>query len=292
MQDYNWNDLKFVLALQRAGTLAAAARILKVNETTVARRLSALERSFQMCLFIRNAAGRYEATEVGLAVIAKAESVERENASLAEAVGRFNNRLFGTVRITSVAMIINRVLVPRLAAFRLANPGLTVELVADERNLSLSKREADLALRLARPETGGAQTKARKIGELAFAVYCPASISVQDWNRLEWIGYDDAHSHLPQARWLAAASAEGGPDFPCLRVSDAQTAHEAVAAGLGRTILPKIVAESDFRVKRAGSDTNLPVRDVWLLSHADQAVRRSVTAAKEWLTAIDWRADC
>ena len=141
--------------------------------------------------------------------------IERESASIDETVGRFENRLFGVVRITSVPMIVNRILVPRLTAFRAARiPGVTVELVPDPRNLSLSKREADLALRLARPDTGGLRTKAQKIGRLVFAVYRPAMVSNDDLNDLEWIGYDDAYSHLPQARWLAAASRGSEPSFP------------------------------------------------------------------------------
>ncbi len=288
MQDHDWNDLKFLLALQRTGTLAAAARVLGVNETTVARRLRALQRSLKVVLFVRGRAGRYEATEAGLAAIARAERVENENISLSEMAGSFNARLFGTVRITSVAMIINRVLVPRLAALRAAHPALTVELVADARNLSLGKREADLALRLARPQAGGSHTKARKIGELVFAAYCPAAIPEENCGSLDWIGYDDTHAHLPQAQWLAAAGAGTGSDFPCLRVADAETAHEAVAAGLGRTILPRIVADTDCRLRRASTNTVLPTREVWLLSYDDQGVRRSVDVAKTWLTAIDW----
>ncbi len=288
MQDYDWNALKYVLALHRTGTLTGVARILGVNETTVARRLRALEGDLDARLFVRNRAARYEATEVGLAVVEKAERVERENASIGEMVGGFNNRLFGVVRITSVPMIVNRVLVPHLAVFHAANPGVTIELVPDSRNLSLTKREADLALRLARPETGGMRTRARKIGELAFAVYCPAATADEGLNSLEWIGYDDANSHLPQARWLAGVSAQTGSDFPCLRVSDAETAREAVAAGLGRTILPTVVAEADRRLRRVKSDMDLPVRNVWLLSHDDYGARNSVAAAKEWLNAIDW----
>src|SRR5262245_16964047 len=117
MQEHDWNDLRYALSLHRAGSLASAGRLLGVDETTVARRLKALEQSLRARLFVKNGSGRYEATEIGLAVIDKAETIERENALIGETVGRFNNRLFGTVRITSVPMIVNRVLVPRLSAF-------------------------------------------------------------------------------------------------------------------------------------------------------------------------------
>lgn len=289
MQDYDWNDLRYVLALHLAGTLAGAGRVIGVNETTVARRLKILEGIFQASLFLRNNTSRYEATEVGLAVIERAEIIERENASISEMIGKLKSKLFGVVRITSVPIIANRILVPRLRGFREANPNLTIELVPDARNLSLSKREADIALRFARPETGGLRTKARKLGALAFAVYGPASISNEGVNNLDWIEYDEAHADLPQAQWLASA-AGGRSTFPCLRVCDVETALEAVAAGLGKTILPRLIADVDRRLRRVQSAEfkSLPIRDVWLLAHSDQEKHRSIIAAKEWLASIDW----
>lgn len=302
MQDHDWNDLKYALSLYRAGSLAGAGRLLGVDETTVSRRLKALEGKLQAGLFIRNRSGICEATDIGLAVIERAERIECENALIGEIVGRYSGQLFGVVRITSVPMIVDRVLVPRLDEFRAANPGITVELASESRNLSLTRREADLALRLARPSTGGLHTKARRIGNLAFAVYYPASVSDERLADLEWIGYDEAHQHLPQARWLATADRGADrskrADFPCLRVSDAETAREAVASGLGRTILPRIVADADPRLRRMDPwlcrteiGVDLPVREVWLLSHQAQNDQKAVSAAKEWLSAIIWSAD-
>ncbi len=290
MQDHSWDDLRFVLAVFRAGTLAGAGRIAGANETTGARRLKSLERRLQVELFRRTGAGRFEATEVGQEVIRHAERIEHENAAIGETAGRLRQRLVGSVRITSVPIIAHRILLPHLPWFRQANPGLTVELVPDARNLSLSKREADLAIRFARPETGGLTVKARRLGVLAFGVYGPAAASAREAEALEWIGYDDAHLHLPQARWLAAAAAAGGDSgFPALRVSDAETALEAVASGLGRTVLPVLVGEADRRLRRVPGDfADLPVRDVWLLSHKDQDGRASVDAAKAWISGIGW----
>jgi len=290
MQDHDWNDLRYALALHRAGTLAGASRLVGVNETTVARRLKCLTRILQTDLFVRNNAGRYEVTELGRDVIERAEVIECENASISETISKLKSRLVGVVRITSVPIIANRILVPRLHHFRESNPGLTIELVPDARNLNLSKREADLAVRFARPETGGLRIKARKLGALTFGAYGPVSASDEDVQNLEWIGYDEAHADLPQARWLAAASAGDDTAFPCLRVSDAETAIEATAAGLGKTILPGMVADADSRLRRLQSiqSQNLPIRDVWLLFHSDQEKHRSIIAAKAWLDSFEW----
>ena len=290
MQDHDWNDLRYALALHRAGTLAGASRLVGVNETTVARRLKSLELIFQTNLFFRNHTGKYGATEVGRELIERAEIVERENASISETIGRLKSQPVGVVRITSVPIIANRILVPRLGRFRAANPSVTIELVPDARNLSLTKREADLAVRFARPDSGGLRIKSRKLGALTFAIYGPASASDKNIKGLEWIGYDDAHANLPQARWLAAANAGDDMAFPCLRVCDVETALEATAAGVGKTILPRLVADADNRLRRVQCvrSEDLPIRDVWLLFHSDQEKHRSIIAAKEWITDIEW----
>lgn len=292
MQEHDWNDLKYVLALYRVGTLAGAGRILCVSETTVARRVRSVEQNLRTPLFLRNKSGTYKPTDVGSAVILLAEKMERSGDQISQTVGKFSNRLYGTVRITAVPMIINRILVPNVAEFRTANPDLTLELIPEQRNLSLSQREADLALRFARPETGGIQIKARKIGDLAFAVYRSALGTSGAPHNPQWIGYDDAHSHLPQARWMQARPEVSKTDFPCLRVSDAETAIEAVVAGLGWSVLPVIIANRDHRLQRVEYDTStkLPVREVWMLSHVDQAGQNAIQAAKDWLTNIGWHS--
>ena len=203
--------------------------------------------------------------------------------------GQLRDRLVGCVRITSVPMIAHRILLLHLASFRADNPGVTLELAQDARNLSLSKREADLAVHFARPESGGLFVKARQLGAWAFDVYAPASVSAREAETLEWIDYDDAHHHLPQARWLAAVMTRETTAFPCLRVSDAETALEAVAAGLGKSVLTNLVGKADQCLRRIqGGFEDLPVRDVWLLSHSDQQGRASTDAAKLWIAGIEW----
>ena len=105
-------------------------------------------------------------------------------------------------------------------------------------------------MRFARPETGGLRIKARKLGALAFDAYGPASATDEDIENLGWIGYDDAHAALPQARWLGVAGAGDDKTCPCLRVCDAETALEAAAVGVGKTLLPRLAADGDHRLRR------------------------------------------
>lgn len=282
MQSFDWNDLKPFLALCRTGTLAAAARQIGASETTVSRRIKALERGLDAPVVQRDATGRYGPTPLGEQLLQHAHRVEAEALAIQNAAGQARDRVAGTVRISAVAQICNRVLVPHLPQLIADHPGITVELTPEPRNIDLSKREADLALRLARPAKGGMQTQARRIGILAHAVYRPMGPDTP----LPWIGYTDDLSALPQARWLANAPGEPA----ALRVTDIETACAAVAHGLGRTLLPVIVGDNDPRLQRVIKPPHaaLPTREVWLLSHRDQQGFGAIEAVKDWLTALPW----
>ena len=290
MQGHDWDDLRFLLALHRSGRLSVAGRTIGVSETTVARRLRRLERALGVELFLRNDQGRYDATDVARGIIRHAEAIERENIALRERLGQLSNGLTGVVRISSVPVIVNRILVPNLGKLRRLHPDLTVELVSEARNVDLTKREADLAVRFSRPAHGGLATKARKLGELEFAVFYAADVPRGDEESLAWIGYDEANSALPQARWVKAlVSRESASTVP-LQVSDVDTALEAVACGVGRSVLPRSIGLADRRLRPAagGRAGKRLARDVWLLFHADQAARLSVVAAKTWLADLSW----
>lgn len=270
MQD-SWDDWRVVLAIYRAGRFPSAAKSLGINETTVARRLRALEARLGHALFVRGASGQLVPTESGRNVLNHAETMETAHVAISRESG---SSALGPVRISSVPVIVNRVLVPNLALA----PGISAELVPEARNLSLTRREADLALRLARPTEGGWKTMAQKLGTLSFGVYGAANSKE---NR--WIKYEDASAHLPQARWLDRQT----PESP-LRVCDLETALEAAAHGIGQTLLPDIVAGNDNRLVRL-ADSNVS-RPVWLLSHADDASRPVVAAAKAWLGSLPWES--
>ncbi|WP_299812668.1 LysR family transcriptional regulator [uncultured Roseibium sp.] len=293
MQSHDWNDLKYLLALHRSGKLREAGLATGVSETTIARRLRRIEDALGVILFVRSAAGLYEPTDAGIELIAHAETVEREHIAIQEKLGGISGTVSGVVRISSVPIIVNRVLVHALASLTDRHPQLAVELVPSAGNLDLSRREADLAVRFARPAQGGLRIRAQKLAELAFGVYGPPPAEAEHPETLPWIGYDEAHSGLPQARWIEAELNRQGAPRASLRVTDAETALEAAAAGLGRTILPRLVADRDKRLSRlpAGDGTSLPVRDVWLLSHVDQSARVSVAVVKDWLAGIAWGSD-
>jgi DNA-binding transcriptional LysR family regulator len=158
-----WDDLRFVLAVARAGTLAGAARRLGVNQTTVARRLSAAEASLGTKLYQR-ADGALQPTKAGMAAIDRAARIEQDIETLARDASPVDGGPAGLVRVTAVPLLVNHLLVPEVRSLAAKSPRLRVELIAEARNLSLTRREADVALRLARPEAGGSHLTRRASG--------------------------------------------------------------------------------------------------------------------------------
>ena len=275
----DWNDLRYVLAIARAGTLAAAARRLGVNQTTVARRLSAAEAALGARLFER-IDGALHPTSSGQAAIARAADVEQEVLGLERGIGRSDAEVAGTVRVTAVPVLVNRLLIPALPALGAKHPRLRIELVAEARNVSLTRREADIALRLGRPESGRA-VLARRIGHLDYAAYGPRRRAPE---RLPWITYEEGLSHLPQARWMAAniAAAEIAP----ILVSDAETIVHAIHAGLGKSLLPCFVADQDPRLRRLSGSQAVLTRELWLLTHRDLRHYARIAAVIDWLGKV------
>jgi molybdate transport repressor ModE-like protein len=148
----DWNELRLVLAVQRAGSLTAAAVALGIDHSTAFRRLKALEERLGVRLFERLPGGAYEATEAGSRMAAGAERMEDEALALDRDISGRDHRLYGRLRVTSSETIAYSRLTTLIAAFRWAHPGIVVELTVDNRVFSLSRREADIALRPIRPK--------------------------------------------------------------------------------------------------------------------------------------------
>jgi DNA-binding transcriptional LysR family regulator len=213
--------------------------------------------------------------------------MEQHLRSIDARLGDQHDTCAGTVRITSVPIVINRLLAPSASILSTRHPGMLVELVPDSRDFNLTRREADLAIRLARPATGGMSVKTRRIGTFEYAPYVAARQTRGKARRLPWITYEDAMAHLPQARWIASITKNDSRSLVGLRVHDAETALEAAAAGVGKTLLPTLVAGRDARLRPLKLDgvPPYPSREVWLLAHSDQIELERITAAIAWIEA-------
>ena len=287
MRDSNWNDLRVLLAVERDQRLAAAARRLGIDDTTVSRRLAALQDAAGQRLYQRLPDGRLDLTEAGQSLAALAERLERDLGAFELSAGTESGTgAAGVVRLTSVPFLVNRVLAPAAEGLFARYPKLQLELIAEARDLSLTRREADMALRLARPKLGGLRVKARRVGRLAYAAFGPKGRGPRQAEKLPWITYEEASAHLPQARWMAAAirKAPSGHAAP-LRVNDVEAAHEAVAAGLGRSMLPRLSADRDPRLVPL-AEAEMPAeasRELWLLVHGELQDLPRLKAVAQWI---------
>jgi len=285
----NWNDLRYVMAVARAGSLSKAARTLRVNETTVSRRLSAIEQALGAHLFDRIPGGKLPLTKAGEAVVRHAEQVERHILDLCEEVAGDDVEISGVVRVTAVPILANRILGPLSHRLLGRYPNLRLEIIADFRDISLTKREADIALRFSAPgKDAGNAILGRKIGQLCFDVFASAQITDEEAAKLPWISYVSAMDHLPQAQWLRDDTLRRAEPVAGLSFNDAEGLLHAVATGLGKSLLPRIVGDTDSRLRRVegGSSEHDRSRELWILSHPDQRSLARINAVIEWLESI------
>lgn len=287
MPDLDWNGLRHVLALARTGSYAAAARRLGLDATTVARRIRAIETGLDARLFERGPDGAQRPTQAGEIAVARAEAIEAEIGGLTAAVRGTDTAAAGTVRVTAVPILINHLLLPAAAGLMARHPGLELELIADVRDLSLTRREADIAVRLARPgEEVGDRVIARRIGTLDYAVYAAA-----DAVDPPWLTYEGGMMHLPQARWMAKAAerwaAEKGGGVAAVTVNDGESLLHGVAAGLGRALLPCLIADAMPGLRRLDwGGEPMPGREIWVLTLPDLRHLARVAAALAWIEGV------
>jgi DNA-binding transcriptional LysR family regulator len=269
----DWNDLKLVLAVARAGGLIGAAAALGIDHSTVFRRLRAIEARVGQPLFERLASGAYEQTALAERMAAAAELMEAEMLALARDVAGRDPRLAGTLRITSSETLAYGMLTPHLAAFRRAHPGIVLELVVDNRVLNLTRREADVALRPLRPREG--DLWGRKIADLAWTAYGAkhyvaahgALASPQDLKRHPLIGWEEFSANINAAEWLDAIAPAAAFVY---RTSSLVNQLSAAKAGIGLAILPCYLGDAEPGLARALS---APVpelaRELWMVTHND-----------------------
>jgi DNA-binding transcriptional LysR family regulator len=285
MQSPRWDDLRYVLAVSRGGTLAAAARLLGVDDTTVARRLAALHEATGTRLYQRGKDGSLRLTAAGERAALHAERMEREVGLWGADFAGTNNAVSGTVRVTSVPIIVNHLLVPLAPDLLKRHPQLRLELIAEPRDMSLTRREADIALCLARPKTGGTKVMARRVAALDYDVYAAASCPPREATKLPWISYDETMGHLPQARWIAAAAHRNGERVAGAGVNDAEALLQAVIVGMGRSLLPCLIADRDGRLRRLGRAPVL-TRELWLLTNSELRSLGRIEAVAKWLEQL------
>lgn len=271
MERFDWDDLRFFLAVARSGRLTAAARRLAADHATVSRRISSLEASLKAKLFERRPQG-YALTAHGERLLAKAESMETEALAIQSDIGGADLALAGTVRIGAPDGFGTTFLAPRLASLATDYPGLELQLIAMPRLLSLSKREADVAITLAPPKEG--KVVARKLADYRLGLYAspdylaamPQVTKPEDLFAHRIVGYIDDLIFTPELDYLDEVAKGLRAQ---VQSSSVIAQMNAVTAGAGIGVIHHFMARDESRLVPVLPETVSITRSFWLLVHAD-----------------------
>ena len=247
----DWNDLRYFLAVADHGSTLAAGRALRVSQTTVARRVAALESALGARLFDRHQDG-YRLSECGRQIIAQAERVEVEAETLGRLIAQRKRDLSGTLRVTTPEIFANFWLTPWLAAFMDLYPEIQVEVVATDQRLDLMRGEADIAVRAgAMPTDAGLVV--RRLADYQWTMCCSKLYAEkygvpstgEELNDHFVIGSDGPLSKLAPHAWLAQTAPRAKRRSTCSSVANMIA---AVKAGHGIGFLPNtvLVVETDL----------------------------------------------
>ncbi|HEX3597561.1 MAG TPA: LysR family transcriptional regulator [Polyangiaceae bacterium] len=285
----DWDDLRHFLAVHRSGTLARAGAELGINATTVGRRLTALEERVQARLFDRTPDG-YVLTTTGRDLLPRAERIEEETLAIERDVLGADSRLAGTVRVTATEMLATRFIMPHLPAFHARCPDVTLGLECTTHSVSLARREADIALRLARPREEN--VVARPLTNIPLALY--ASHGYVEHRGVpkapdttltghEVLLFADSRAFTFENDWFSQRLGEARI---ALRSDSVSSIYSATLAGLGIALLPVAVAERDPALRRIRTSTAPEPRVIWQAVYADVHKSARVRAVLDFLGEI------
>lgn len=267
----DWDNLRYFLAVARAGRLTTAALRLRQDHTTVSRRIAALERSLGARLFERSPQG-YRLTELGQRLMPQAELMERTAMTAHQQTRGDDLVVAGSVRIGAPDGFGSYFLARRIGSLCRQHPALQIELLAMPRVFSLSKREADIAISLARPTEG--RLYARKLTDYRLGLYSTAAYlsgkptieTPRDLQDHALIGYMDDFIFTPELDYLPLIASGASPR---LRSSNLVAQLAATLSGYGICVLPSFMADHEPNLVPVLGDTVSLIRTFWLVTHAD-----------------------
>ena len=261
-------DLEVSLALARAGTLATAGERLGVDASTVFRALQRIERGLGRPLFERTRAG-YVPNELALALTAHAESVEAALEAARAAVESEPAQISGTVRITTTDTVLHGLVAPVLAALRTEHPLLGFELHTGNELASLTRRDADIAVRATkRPPT---HLVGKQLGPIRVALYAHRRGAVRKMAQVQagdcdWIAPDEGLPDHPSVVWRKRHFPKAAPRY---RVSSVLSVLELISLGLGVGVVPLFLAEGRRDLQRLTEPLDECETELWLLTHPE-----------------------
>jgi DNA-binding transcriptional LysR family regulator len=275
MQDFNWSLVQSFLAVAEGGSFTAAARRLGISQPTVGRQIAELERQIGAPLFQRENRG-HRLTDAGAELLGHAQAMKDSAAQMSLAAAGQSQVLSGTVRITASVVVSHYLLPAILANIRRAEPDIELELNPSDATENLLFREADIAVRMYRPEQLDVIT--RKVGAQKFGLYASRDFIaangqpeiIEEFVRFDVIGYDRSDLMIQGMRAMGIKADRSHFAIRC----DNQTVYvEMVRAGCGIGVVAENVAASYGGLVRVLPDVAIPDLPIWLTAH--EALRSS-----------------
>ncbi|MCG8504116.1 MAG: LysR family transcriptional regulator [Sphingomonadales bacterium] len=279
----HWDDVRYFLAIAESGSMSKAAKGLRVNQTTVFRRLNAYEEALGVRLFDRLRSG-YVLTEEGAQIFEAARDVADKMAALERVTAAADERLSGVVRVSVHEGFVTRLLVPHLHEFTEANPEIQVELLVSRELANLSRREADVAIRVT---NAPAETlSGRRLLNVVVAKY--ASRDYLETHTLEgkdatarWIGWID---DIENPSYIARSRYRHLPVHH--RINNYESWLAMAKAGFGIVELPCFMADQEPELVRLPPEPEAASRDLWVLSHQDVAATPRFRAFRDFAAKV------
>jgi len=281
---FDWDDLRVFLTVTRARRIAPAARGLGIDATTIGRRLARLEKALDAELF-EIANGERTLTDAGQRLFRHAETVESATLAAMEEVTGQSSSLSGQVRLSVAEGIGTWLLAPRIAVFHALHPGIRLDLITESGLLNPSKREADMAIMLARPQRG--RLLVRRLADYRLRLYASSDYLAQagvpekrsDLHRHALIGYVPEFIFSRELDYLDEIEAGLQAGF---RSTSINVQYRMIAEGAGIGVLPDFIAGRDPRLRVLFEDAEI-IRSFWLVTHRDLKSLARIRAVGRWL---------
>jgi molybdate transport repressor ModE-like protein len=277
----NWEDLRYFQAIAQAGTLSGAARKLGVDNATVSRRLTSLEETLKVRL-VERLPRESRLTEVGQRILEQVAAIEESALAVARISLAARSQEHGKVVITAPPVLARHFLAPNLRTLSQRHPLVQLSILSESQIVSLSRLDADLALRLSAPieDTDVAQ----KIGRMDFGLYAspdyPNVAKPADW---EFIAYTDRQADFAHRRWLYEVI---GERRVVCEVTDLSNQYEAACSGIGVAGLPCFIADAEPKLQRLPAGHPALSLDVWIAIHPDRRHDRLVRNAMSHIAEL------
>lgn len=277
----DWEDIRHFLAVAQHGSLSGAARSLKVDHATVSRRLATLETALAVRLVDR-LPRCCRLTAIGEKVFEQAREMEAGAHGIARLARAAQAPLASRVTLSAPPVLVAHLLAGQLARFRAEHPDILLSLSAAGQQISLSRREADVAVRLVRPNE--ASNVARKIGTMAFGLYAHRTYAYlaapEHW---QFIAFDQSYADMPQQQWLLGIAGDRPVACELNHISEHLI---AVQAGIGVAGLPCFVGDRDRDLVRVGEGVPSFEREIWLVVHRDLRDNLAIRAVLDFIAAL------